>query len=163
MLCTLSCASCPLPHYPLPYGFNLNFTKLYTLKKALFQTQSWFPTCKHQTMNVKGKSPPRGNLYKPRGENVPRNRDTVCFSDLTGLRAPCFKARHESVKRFPWVTILFGSSYHEDNICGETEPKKHPLGCSAALGTFITHFQEAGMVSHGCGESPPLCRLSHRP
>ena len=38
----------------------------------------------------------------------------------------------------------------------------HPVGSSAVLGTFLTHSQEAGVVSHGDGGRAPLCRLSHR-
>lgn len=104
-----------------PSGFNLNLTKPCLCFPKDTRLLSNVQAIK--LMDAGGKSPLRGHLHKPRGKMYLQNRATLCFSDLTCLRAPCFKARHKSVKRFPWVTILSGSSHHEDNICGETRPR----------------------------------------
>lgn len=123
MLCTLTALS--LPRLLLPPSLPLDSTWTSLNRVSVFQRiPGCFPNVQAiKLMDAGGKSPLRGHLHKPRGKMYLQNRATLCFSDLTCLRAPCFKARHKSVKRFPWVTILSGSSHHEDNICGETRPR----------------------------------------
>lgn len=72
-------------------------------------------------------------------ENVSQNRVTVCFPDLTGLRAPCFKARQESVKWFPWVTALFGAATMKITYVVR-QSQKAPTGLQPSSGSIYNTF-----------------------
>lgn len=65
---------CPAPLLSPPYGSNLNFTELYTLTRfcVFFRHRVCFQRASVKPMSVKGKSPPKGNLYTPRGKMYPK-------------------------------------------------------------------------------------------
>lgn len=111
-------------------------------------------------MNVKGKSPPRGNLYKPKGKKHPKI-ETPSASliwhvwELLVLK-PDTNLWRDSLELQPF---LGAATMKITYVVRQSQ--QHPLCCSTAMGTFITHSQEAGVVTHAYREIPSLKPLSH--
>lgn len=93
MLCTLSCALCTSPPSAafLPLDSTWSSLNCIPWKRLFSRHRVSFQHVSNQTRECKREESSQRKPIRTQWENGPQNRDTVCFPDLTGLRALVLK------------------------------------------------------------------------